>query len=482
MAESNRPPETGKMTLLNVPADFGSRFFLVLLGTILPVGIFLAVKAELFGIYALAAIIGIFFASMSIIFPKVWAYSTILLLPLYLISRDTDVNPMEIVVYSYLFSGIMLWFISEVFIHRRKVVYNFGDFCIILFLVFAFFNIIIALLNNTELLAWFKEYTVYCLYLLYFPYRKFFRTDDDVRKVITCLALSLIIISLYQLYHFKTLIVMATFAYELQSTLRINLTLLSFGAVLAILSIFRYKGKFFKIYMLLLAILCAGIVTTSFARTTWIIELGLIGAILFILNRRQKIVALTIAGISALAIVITLVSMLSNFDVYLGMLNKKFLSTGDGKKDPSVRARIVEYSSVWKSIEQNPISGNGIGKKFAHKNILANGNPVMRKSFIHNSFLQLWYCLGIPTAIPIVLFLLFYYLKSIMLTFFHGRKPNIAYCFYQFLAFSGLTIALSHAMVSPQLVAKETIILIVFSCWLCNLAMKKETTMPLLKS
>ena len=111
MAESNRPTETGKMTLLNVPADFGSRFFLVLLGTILPVGIFLAVKAELFGIYALAAIIGIFFASMSIIFPKVWAYSTILLLPLYLISRDTDVNPMEIVVYSYLFSGIILWFI-----------------------------------------------------------------------------------------------------------------------------------------------------------------------------------------------------------------------------------------------------------------------------------------------------------------------------------------------------------------------------------
>lgn len=345
---------------------------------------------------------------------------------------------MEIVVYTYILGGLLLWIIDHALIQRKKIIDNPGDFLLFLFLVFAACNFVVAMLNDTEPLAWFKEYSVYFLYLLYIPYRYYFKTEKDTKRLLVFFAIAMIIIAVYQLYYFKNLIMIAAFAYQLQSTLRINLTILAFSAVLGILGMFYYQTRRMKILMLLLSIFALAIVVTSFARTTWIIEMLLICLIFFLLDRKKKIIAFSAAMISAIAIIVTLYMMLGNLDIYFQMIGTKFKTAGSGKRDPSLQARLYEYDAVFRAIEQNPISGNGIAKKFAHKDVLSPDMGTLRKSFIHNSYLQLWYNVGPPTALLMILFLLYYYYKSIRLTFFSGKKINLQANFYPFLAFTGL--------------------------------------------
>ena len=444
---------------------------------LLPSVIFLLCKAEDNGIFVLAGAVGLLFAFLSIAIPKVWAYSTTILLPLYLISRDTAVNPLEIVVYSYLLGGLLFWIIDQIFIKRNKVVQNAGDFFLFMFLAFAACNCVIAILNDTDLLDWFKEYSVYFLYLLYLPYRHYFKTEKDIKRLLIFFAISMIIVAVYQIYYFKTLIMIAAFAYQLQSTLRINLTILAFSAVLGILGMFYYKERKLKILMLLLTICALAIVVTSFARTTWIMEMLMIVLVFFLLDRRKKIIAASAAFVAVIAIIITLYLMLGNLDIYFQMIGKKFQTTSSGKKDPSLQARLYEYDAVFRAIEQNPISGNGIGKKFAHKDILKSSMGTLRKSYIHNSYLQLLYNVGLPTTLMMVFFLLFYYFKSIRLTFFSGKKINLEEKIYPFLAFVGITIVMSHAILSPQLISKESTILLVYCCFLCT-HQSKNTNAP----
>lgn len=434
---------------------------------ILPILIVLSINSELDTIIVIAALAGVLFAGVSIIFPKVWVYSTILMLPLYLISRDTDVNPMEIAVYTYILSGLLFWFISILFVKREKIVNNIGDFMLILFIVFAFFNIIIAYLNDVDMFSWFKEYSLYTLYLLYFPYRYYIKDKKDRDLLLIFLSISLIIIASYQLNYTRQNVLLATYAYQLLSALRINLTILAFGGLLGIVGLFYFKHIGLKVLMGIQAILSIAVVVTSFARTTWIIELFLIGMVLIVLNRRQRIITSIVASGSLVLLVTVFFTVFSSFDLYLQLISKKFLSTTDGKKDISVMARMYEYEAVWRAIEENPFSGNGIAKVYAYKDILTKPPTTMRKAFTHNSFLQLLYGVGIPTTIAISLFLLYYSFMSFKFLF---TKKSNSYLskFYPFLAFSGFFISITHSLVSSQLIAKETIILIVISCLLTH--------------
>ena len=159
---------------------------------ILPVLSILMIESELDTLIILAASVGVIFSGLSIVFPKMWIFSNILLLPLYLISRDTDVNPMEIFVYTYILTGLMFWFISMYLIKRERIVYNIGDFMLVLFIVMAFFNGIIAYLNDVEMFSWFKEYSLYTLYLLYFPFRYYIKDKKDRDLLLILLSISLI--------------------------------------------------------------------------------------------------------------------------------------------------------------------------------------------------------------------------------------------------------------------------------------------------
>lgn len=441
---------------------------------ILPILSVFSISTELDTFVIIAAIGGVLFAGISIVFPKVWVYSTILLLPLYLISRDTEINPMEIAVYTYILSGLLFWFLSVLFIKREKLVYNIGDFMLILFIVMAFFNIFIAFLNEADMFKWFKEYSLYTLYLLYFPYRYYIKEKKDRDLLLILLSISLVIISFYQLNYIRQSTLVATYAYQLLSSLRINLTIISFGALLGIIGLFYFKNLGVRILMALQVFLGLAVVVTSFARTTWIIEMFLIAMILLVLNRRQRIISSIVASGFLVLLIAIFFTFFSNFDIYLRLISKKFLSTTDGKKDISVMARVYEYEAVWKAIEENPFSGNGLAKVYAHRNILTNPPTTLRKAFTHNSFLQLLYGVGLPTTIAMSFFLLYYTFISFKFLF---TKKSTSYLskFYPFLAFSGFFISIVHSLVSSQLLAKETIILIVISCLLTNFAIVENS-------
>lgn len=441
---------------------------------IIPILLILMINSELDTLIIVSAIIGILFAGLSIVFPKVWVYSTILLLPLYLISRDTEINPMEILVYSYILFGLLFWFVSVLLIKREKIVYNIGDFTLILFLVFAFLNFTIALLNDVDMFNWLKEYLLYALYLLYFPFRYYIKDKKDRDLLLVLLSISLIIIASYQLIYIRQTTLLATYAYQLLSSLRINLTLLAFGALLGIVGLFYFENFRTKLLMSVQALLCLAVVVTSFARTTWIIELFLIAMVMIVLNKRQRIITSIVASGLLVLLITVFFTVFSSFDIYLQLISKKFLSTTDGKKDVSVMSRVYEYEAVWKAIEENPISGNGLAKVYAHRNILSNPPTTLRKTFTHNSFLQLIYGVGLPTTIAISFFLFYYSFMSFKYLFTKQSTSHLSK-FYPFLAFSGFFISIIHSLVSSQLIAKETIILIVISCLLTNFTIDENT-------
>ena len=112
---------------------------------------------------------------------------------------------------------------------------------------------------------------------------------------------------------------------------------------------------------------------------------------------------------------------------------------------------------------------SGFSKIYAHKNLLSEDQSTFRKSFTHNSFLQLVYNLGTPTTLGMTIFVFYYFFVSLKLAFW-DKRINIKEKFYPFLAFTGLAISISHAMVSSQFIAKETVMLIVISVLFINFA------------
>jgi O-antigen ligase len=424
--------------------------------------IILQTNPESTGIFTLAGIIGAFFAIISMIYPNVWVYTTILLLPAYLISRDSDVNAMEVVVYVYILFGTILWFMNTFLIKRERLARNVGDFILLLFFVFAAINSIIAYLNDVQMFNWFKQYSLFGLYTLYFPFRYYVKEKKDLNLFLILLGFSLLVIGAYQLYYYKQVVLLATLAYELQGALRINITILTFGSLLGIYLFLKFKNLALRIFSLLVAIVSTIVIITSFARTFWILLLFLYGCYFFLLKKRHKIIALYIGSVSVVAMLFLLVTYFGNYTVYMKMISEKFMSTGDGKADPSVMQRIIEYDAVWNAYSKYPISGCGLAKKFSHRDILIEGTT-RTKDFVHNGYLQLLYNFGPPTALLFVLFLAYYLFRSMYFLIPSVRKRFHLDSHTVFLSFCGIFIYIVSAGISPQLVAKESILMLVIS-------------------
>ena len=98
----------------------------------------------------------------------------------------------------------------------------------------------------------------------------------------------------------------------------------------------------------------------------------------------------------------------SRADMFFTIIEKRFFSASKGIHDQSVQARLSESKSTLAKVEEYPIGGNGLAKKFTFY------DPITMKTLhtyiMHNGYIFLAYRMGIPMAILflVVLFINIY--------------------------------------------------------------------------
>jgi len=395
-----------------------------------------------------------------------WVVSSLMVLPFMLLSRDEEMKVTELFANAYLLCGLAFYFIKYHLIAREKIVENWGDLFLILFTLFTFTNIIIAFLNGVDFYEWLRGFLTLCLYLYYFPVKKFLKKKENLNYFLFAFCICIIAISTHHLNYIVYNAIRATFAYQLQSSLRINLTLMALAIFVSISFVFDVKSKLLKLLLIITMLLSTAAVITSFARATWLTVFALLVISMILLTRKQRFRILLVSFLSLIGLVLAFPNTISKADIYLKLVNKKFLSSTQGKSDISIRSRIFEYEGVYREINNYPISGSGINKKFSFKNILENSNTTYQ-TFTHNSFLHFWYMLGIPTTLCMIGFLIYFLVKSIYI-FLIAKNMNVLQKKIAFITFCGLMIIILHSIISAQLVSLETIITVAISCSILN--------------
>lgn len=397
---------------------------------------------------------------------EVWIITTFLILPGILLLKDAEMSAIEYFLYFYILGGTMLCFYKYNLLQRKRLINNLGELFLILFILFAFTNIIIAILNNVTFADWIRGYLLFYLYLMYFPFKEYLKDKKKLDIFIFFFIICSLMICTYSVINLRTTMVEAIYSYQMTRGPRDNISIIAFSIFVSIIFFFITKSKIYKLLLIINFLLASGLVIASFARATWLTVILLFCINVLILKRSQKIKLFIIALFTSLALFISLTSVVKNYDPYFKLINKKFLSSKDGKKDISVRARLYEYQGVFKQVEQYPVSGSGISKKYSYKDILIS-SITKSKIFTHNSYLHFWYMLGIPTSICFFIFIILFLYRSIYILF-SKSKYNLLQRNLAFLCLCGLSIATLHSFASPHFSVTETIIMISISVALIN--------------
>jgi len=414
------------------------RFLFFFIGAVLTVFSFMSV-AFYFRIefYLFLAVLALPILWTMVNYPRVWIYFIALGLTVFLTSGEKEVNVFHILAGLFYNSFLILWFVNKLLIKREKISRNISDQIFLFFYFILIVNSIIAVSNNVVFFDWFREYLLYSLILYYFPIREYFTTKKQILTLLVLLGLSAIFLDLYAFYNYFKAMKDITYAYQFagNSSMRINqqfFTSVGFSSIVIFFSVKTFRGKLFSF---LVAILTTGALISTLSRAFWVSFIAIVFIFLFYMKIKQVVQFLLIiiffVGASAFAVQTIMPDRAELFKKYLV---QRFNSTGKGKKDQSVRARLYEYREVVRAIKNSPIWGHGLRKEFMFYNNITQ--KTSKAHFIHNGFMNISYKTGIPLAlafyIPILLYMLKGFLISIRSSSYFHR--TLAICGYLTLA------------------------------------------------
>ncbi len=346
-------------------------------------------------------------------YPKLWIYSVALCTIPFLTTSGEGLSIADVVLGVVYLGGLILWFYYILFIKKDKIVKNTADWLIIFFYLASFGCVIIAYLNDVDIIDAFKEYANFSITLLYFPIRYYFNEKEDLKRLLVVFAISIFIV---ELIHFYRYYVAATtnlvYAYQLARTVKTNQALFVASSISAIVFFFYTKGWKNRLLLGTFAGLSTAALITTFSRAFWIVLLVQV-AILFLLLPLRKKIELGVLVVTLTAIVLSLafLFMKDNTKLLLGVVEARFVSASKGTKDVSVQARFAEYEATFVKIRENPLGGNGYFKPFSYIDPLTGFT--LTAPINHNGYIYLVYRLGFPLAIVYLLFFISYILKSI---------------------------------------------------------------------
>lgn len=388
-------------------------------------------------------------------FQKIWLHSIILTSPIYFRGSGSEgVSAMDLFFAVYFFGSLLIWFFWTLFIQKKKIFRNTADFLLFAFFIFAIGTIALSVANGTQLLDALREYVVMFLILYYFPFRENFEDKKDLIYLAFNLSFSVLINDLGQFYdYYKGLQKGLQYAYQIVTAVRINQTIFTFTIISGILFFLYPQKTISRIWILLVVSITSIALITTFSRFFWVLVIISIFILFFIVPLKQKILlSISVVSIS--------IAILFSFNFYfkekakiaMKVVENRLESSKQGTKDVSLQVRLVEYNSLYRKIQENPLGGNGFFKKFTFYNII--DQVTARTITVHNGYLYLFYRLGIPLTITF-LFVYFYFAFKALKVLFKLKKDELFYKFVAITGFIGLFILITADMASSQFIYRD---------------------------
>ncbi len=322
--------------------------------------------------------------------------------------------------------SLSLWFFRAKFIYKKSIVKNFGDMLILIFFTLvAIFWIPLSIVSGAELLNVLREFLMFSLILLYFPFRDEFRTRDDLNELLVVTAVSIIAVTSFSLFLSYKNLTSAEFVHEIASGRRGSQFLGGVSIIFSAILFYLHPSKLAKTLIISVLFLSLVALIISLSRIYWfstIVGFGM--ATVFLPSSQKYKIYITTFAVFASIILSVVLYFGQSSELILGYFQKRFTSTQSYKKDISLMARVQEYEAVWEHIKRFPLGGSGMSKEYSYYNLITQTN--WQSSFVHNGYISFVYRFGFPMALMFYLFLIYYFWKSVSLAIWNGDNYSKA--------------------------------------------------------
>lgn len=363
--------------------------------------------------------------------PRIWIYLICLLVFVFTRNTDNDLGATDIIVAAIYVGSVYFWIFFTILIKKERIILNFSDYTVLLFYILMLFNFILLVINDGDQLRWLRLFVIFSTLLVYFPFKHLI---IEKRHLIICIILfgvSLLISGIEHLHEYYTNIYTEmVYVYQFGSSVHGDQSLFTSGCMLFLSLLIFQKKKIIQVLIILVFGLCLVSLIATFSRTFWIIVGFEIIILAFYLPLKLKMKLMLFASISIILFTSIMFLIFKNNVTYLyNTLEKRMVSSTEGKKDPSIMGRFYEYKSAVKQIEKYPLGGSGLGFPFNYYNALDQMN--LNGIFIHNGYIFMSYSFGIPLALLFNLPILINLIKS------HFITKSLKDDFYKPIAMSG---------------------------------------------
>lgn len=451
------------LTIEHIPWFYTLGFLFTLTG-----GIALAIFTELYVVAgAVAAAIPLVVLVMR--YPRLWLYISVMLWAVWFRTSDEGVSFLDTVMVAFYLGGLGVWFAGKI-VKREKIVWFTADYLILLALGLGIGNVVIALLNNVDVLLWMRNYLLFLFLLYYFPIRDYFQQERHLKALLAIIALTVLLIGIANIQMYTKAASNAIYAYELLSA-RVSLQEPIFlGSALLCIPFFLYarsmakKGIYLTLFIVYITVLIA-----SFTRGAWLVFF--IGTVLifFMVPTKKRVLLFSsiIIGLSIFAIVVSLFFGAIGNAVFTS-IEMRLFSSAKGSRDISLKSRLAESSSAIKGIAAYPIGGQGLGAPVTYYEVISERTSL--SPVIHNGYIFLAYKMGIPLAIMLTLSLSLYVYQGLRTV---RRVSHVLYRCCILGATPALFAALLFSLTENQLVLRDGINSIVMYIALISIAHKQ---------
>ncbi|MCO5251207.1 MAG: O-antigen ligase family protein [Candidatus Kapabacteria bacterium] len=347
--------------------------------------------------------------------PKIWLYTLLALTGIFFQTTGGGISAIDVVMAIYFLGSILAWFFHRMFVIRKKVAENIGDWLVLAFFILIPLNLIIVIMNDADPELWLRETLMMAIVLMYFPIRDIVRTEADIKKVLLVFAIVIAGVGTYQLYdYYIRVTAKMVYAYELIHSMSTNQTLYTAASLVGLIFLITTESVKVRIFSIIFTAMSVAFLFSTFSRTFWVILVLSVFLIFLIVPFQKKIrMALSIGFLVIFIGSSAFLLMRDNVTLLYEASKNRLLSSTKVRDDISLRSRLIEWEQVLNLIYENPLGGNGLGKHFHYYEPIRM--QTKHTSIIHNGYLFLPFRLGIPLSLFYFSFLTFYVFKTINL-------------------------------------------------------------------
>jgi O-antigen ligase len=404
------------------------------------------------------ALITFYFALQSLL---LWVVLVILGYAALFLQSSQGVSILETGFAAFFFSGIVFWFADRWYVQREPVSVSSGDAWLLAFLALALFSVVTAIVSESKLLLWTREFLMLAGFLFYFPVREVMKSERGRKAVLGTFLLLALVVAAKNLYRYRSGALVAEFLWELIGARQAVNEPLFFAVIIGAVAVWMTTTRRWVRVASLAAILLFSLsLILTFSRGYW---LGtLVGvAILFLLGNREERKRLgllsLVAGLGGIAVMFFVFRQIF-YDLFMTVVGRFFTSAA-AFEDKSVTNRVAESKAVWDLISRNPIAGAGLGAEISYFHLLRRSTQ--HTYYMHNAYLYLWFKFGI---VGLVVFLVSFGAKikeGILWLRAVTDEPRRA----SVMASVAILVAmLEITITSPQFYARDSILIITL-CW-----------------